>query len=121
MNAMKLFTLGDFFRARYDRPTEVMASVIMIFAFTILLAGNLVACGFLMERFAGIPYAAGVIIAVLLVLAYTIAGGLFSDAYTAVHPDHDHPGRHDRAADLGRRHASASSFPRAWGRSTSSS
>jgi SSS family solute:Na+ symporter len=38
----------------------------------------------LMERFAGVPYAAGVIIAVLLVLAYTIAGGLFSDAYTAV-------------------------------------
>jgi SSS family solute:Na+ symporter len=84
MNAMQLFTLGDFFRARYDRPTEVMASVLMIFAFTILLAGNLVACGFLMERFAGVPYAAGVVIAVLLVLAYTIAGGLFSDAYTAV-------------------------------------
>ena len=83
MNAMRLFTLGDFFRARYDRTTEVLASVLMIFAFTILLAGNLVACGFLMERFAGVPYAAGVVIAVALVLAYTIAGGLFSDAYTA--------------------------------------
>ncbi|HET9871133.1 MAG TPA: sodium:solute symporter family protein [Propionibacteriaceae bacterium] len=84
MNAMKLFTLGDYFRTRYDRKVEIVASVIMIFAFTILLAGNLVACGFLMERFAGIPYAAGVVVAVALVLAYTIAGGLFSDAYTAV-------------------------------------
>ena len=84
MNAMKLFTLGDFFRARYDRPTEVVASILMIVAFTILLAGNLVACGFLMERFAGVPYAAGVVIAVVLVLAYTIGGGLFSDAYAAV-------------------------------------
>ncbi|CAA9395277.1 MAG: sodium-solute symporter, putative [uncultured Propionibacteriaceae bacterium] len=83
MNAMKLFTLGDYFRARYDRKVEIIASVIMIFAFTILLAGNLVACGFLMERFAGIPYSAGVIIAVTLVLTYTIAGGLYSDAYTA--------------------------------------
>jgi SSS family solute:Na+ symporter len=55
----------------------------MVFSFTILLAGNLVACGFLLERFAGIPYAWGVILSVALVLSYTIAGGLFSDAYTA--------------------------------------
>jgi SSS family solute:Na+ symporter len=83
MNGMKLFTLGDFFRLRYNRPTEVSASILMVISFTILLAGNLVACGFLLERFAGIPYAWGVVLAVLLVLAYTVAGGLFSDAYTA--------------------------------------
>ena len=70
-------------RQRYGQVPEKVASVIMIFAFTILLAGNMVACGFLLERFAGIPYAFGVIIAVLLVLAYTVGGGLFSDAYTA--------------------------------------
>lgn len=84
MNAMKLFTLADFFRVRYGRTTEVVASALMIVAFTILLAGNLVACGYLLERFANIPYAWGVILSVALVLAYTIAGGLFSDAYTAV-------------------------------------
>ncbi|GAA2080570.1 sodium:solute symporter [Microbacterium hatanonis] len=83
MNAMKLFTLGDFFRLRYNRPTELAASALMVVSFTILLAGNLVACGFLLEHFANIPYAWGVILAVVLVLAYTIAGGLFSDAYTA--------------------------------------
>ncbi|MDQ4138037.1 MAG: sodium:solute symporter, partial [Actinomycetota bacterium] len=47
MSRMKLFTLADFFRIRYGRPTEVTASVIMIVSFTTLLAGNLVACGFL--------------------------------------------------------------------------
>ncbi|MDQ1129282.1 sodium:solute symporter family protein [Microbacterium sp. SORGH_AS_0888] len=83
MNGMRLFTLGDFFRLRYNRPVEVLASILMIVSFTFLLAGNLVACGFLLERFANIPYAWGVVIAVALVLAYTIAGGLFSDAYTA--------------------------------------
>lgn len=83
MNGMKLFTLGDFFRVRYNRPTEVAASVLMVVSFTILLAGNLVACGYLLEVFAGIPYAWGVVLAVALVLAYTVAGGLFSDAYTA--------------------------------------
>lgn len=83
LNSMKLFTLGDFFRLRYSRKTEILASIMMIFAFTILLAGNLVACGFLLEKFAHIPYSWGIILSVTLVLAYTIGGGLFSDAYTA--------------------------------------
>lgn len=83
LNRMRLFTLGDFFRLRYGRTSEVTASCIMIFAFTILLAGNLVACGYLMDRFANIPYAWGVILSVLLVVAYTVAGGLYSDAYTS--------------------------------------
>ncbi|MEV6304836.1 sodium:solute symporter family protein [Actinoplanes sp. NPDC051861] len=84
MNRMGLFTLGDFFARRYNRPVEVTASVLMIFAFTILLAGNLVAMGFLVEYFTGMSYTIGVVLAVCLVLAYTIGGGLFSDAYTAV-------------------------------------
>lgn len=84
MNRMGLFTLGDFFRRRYDRRVEVTASLLMIFAFTILLAGNLVAMGFLVEYFTPLSYAAGVVLAVLLVLAYTIGGGLYSDAYAAV-------------------------------------
>lgn len=84
MNRMGLFTLGDFFARRYNRRVEVVASALMVFAFTILLAGNLVAMGFLVEYFTGLPYAAGVVLAVVLVLAYTIGGGLFSDAYTAV-------------------------------------
>ncbi len=84
MNRMGLFTLGDFFARRYNRPVEVVASVLMIFAFTILLAGNLVAMGFLIERFTSLSYDAGVVLAVALVLAYTIGGGLYSDAYTSV-------------------------------------
>jgi len=83
MNKLKLYTLADFFRRRYGRPVEVGSSIVMIFAFIILLAGNLVATGFLLEKFAGVPYEWGVVITVLLVLAYTIGGGIFSDAYTA--------------------------------------
>ena len=83
MNRMKLFTLADFYRLRYGRGVEVASSVFMIFAFAILMAGNLVACGFLLERFLGLDYTVGVLIAVALVLVYTIGGGMFSDAYTA--------------------------------------
>ena len=83
MNRMGLFTLADFYRLRYGRGVEVASSVLMIFAFAVLMAGNLVACGFLLERFLGLDYTIGVIIAVVLVLVYTIGGGMFSDAYTA--------------------------------------
>lgn len=84
MNRMGLFTLGDFFRRRYNRRVEVVASVLMIFAYTILLAGNLVAMGFLVEYFTPMSYSVGIVLAVCLVLAYTVGGGLYSDAYTAV-------------------------------------
>jgi len=84
MNRMGLMTLADFFARRYTRRVEVGAGVLMVVAFTVLLAGNLVALGFLMDRFAGVPYELGVVVAIALILAYTVGGGLFSDVYTAV-------------------------------------
>jgi solute:Na+ symporter, SSS family len=83
MNSMKLLTIGDFYRRRYGRGVEVAASIMMIFSFCILLAGNLVAGGFLFERFLGTSYAFGVLLIVGVVLAYTATGGMYSDAYTA--------------------------------------
>ncbi len=83
MNRMRLLTLGDFYRRRYGRKVEVTSSILMIFAFCILLAGNLVAGGFLFERFLGTSYSLGVLLIVGVVLLYTLAGGMFSDAYTA--------------------------------------
>lgn len=83
MNAMKLLTIGDFFRRRYGRVVELVASIMMIFSFCILLAGNLVAGGFLFERFLGTSYAFGVLLIVGVVLLYTATGGMYSDAYTA--------------------------------------
>jgi solute:Na+ symporter, SSS family len=83
MNAMGLLSLPDFYRLKYGRSVEIVASVLMIVAFCVLLAGNLVAGGFLFERFLGTSYTVGVLLIVAVVLAYTITGGMFSDAYTA--------------------------------------
>jgi SSS family solute:Na+ symporter len=83
MNAMGLLSLPDFYRIKYGRGIEITSSVLMIFSFCILLAGNLVAGGFLFERFLGTNYTIGVLIIVAVVLTYTITGGMFSDAYTA--------------------------------------
>ena len=83
MNAMQLHTLPDFYRITYGRLVELLASVLMIFSFCILLAGNLVAGGLLFEAFLGTSYEVGILLIVGVVLAYTITGGMFSDAYTA--------------------------------------
>ncbi|MFI6294969.1 hypothetical protein ACIBEJ_25495 [Nonomuraea sp. NPDC050790] len=84
MNRMGLTTLPDFFRLRYGRATEMAAALLMIAAFAILVAGNLVAGGFLFEMFLGTPYVVGVLIIVAAVLVYTLAGGILSDAYSSI-------------------------------------
>lgn len=83
MHRMRLLTIGDFYRRRYGRAVELVASLLMIFSFCILLAGNLVAGGFLFEQFLGTSYTVGVLLIVAVVLTYTATGGMFSDAYTA--------------------------------------
>ncbi|SDX67710.1 sodium:solute symporter family protein [Halobellus clavatus] len=84
MNRMNLTTLPDFFRRKYGRVAEIVASLIMSVAYAFLLAGNLVAGGYLFQIFVGTSFQLGVFIIAGLVLAYTVAGGLFAVAYTDV-------------------------------------
>ncbi len=84
MNRMNLTTLPDFFRRKYGRAAEIVASLIMSIAYAFLLAGNLVAGGYLFQTFVGTSFQLGVFIIAGLVLAYTVAGGLFAVAYTDV-------------------------------------
>lgn len=84
MNRMGLTTFPDYFRLRFGRGVEKTASALLIVAFCILVAGNLVAGGYLFNYFAGIPYWVGVVAIALVVVAYTGAGGMIADAYTAI-------------------------------------
>lgn len=84
MNRMGLTTLPDYFRLRFGRGVELVSSVLLITAFCILVAGNLVAGGYLFNYFVGIPYWVGVIAIAIIVVAYTGAGGMIADAYTAI-------------------------------------
>jgi Na+/proline symporter len=56
----------------------------MIISFVILVAGNFAASGFILQTVLGIPFLLAIIIAALVVLTYTIAGGLFASAYTDI-------------------------------------
>lgn len=84
MRAADVVTLPEYFRNRFGRSTEAASSFLTIASFIILLAGNLVAVGFLLERFLGVSYAFGILLTVPLALLYTISGGMFASVYTGV-------------------------------------
>lgn len=82
LNRMGLMTLPDFFRRKYGQSVEVLSSLLMILGFCILLAGNLVAGGYLFSTFMGTSYGVGVALIAAIVFVYTVAGGLIAVAYT---------------------------------------
>lgn len=84
MHALEVSTLPEFFARRFGRRVEVAASVLTVGSFGMLLAGNLVACGFLMKTYLGVDYTLGLLIVLPVILAYTVAGGMFASANTGV-------------------------------------
>ena len=84
MNRMGLTSFPDYYRLRFGRQVEAVASLMLIVGFCLLVAGNLVAGGFLFHYFVGIPYWFGTVIIAALAVAYTGTGGLIADAYTAI-------------------------------------
>ena len=82
LNKMSMFTLPDFYFRRYGNGAEGISGILMIISFTILVAGNLAASGIILELVFGIDYIWGIVISALVIVAYTIAGGLFASAWT---------------------------------------
>lgn len=84
MNRMGLTSFPDYYHLRFGRPVEFAAALLLIVGFILLVAGNLVAGGFLFQHFTGMPYWMGAVIIAVLAVSYTGAGGLIADAYTAI-------------------------------------
>lgn len=77
-------TLGDYFRARYDRPSEVVLSLCIAFSYLGWIAAQFVALGLAFNVLSGgaIDTRTGIVIGSVAVLAYTMAGGMWSVALT---------------------------------------
>jgi SSS family solute:Na+ symporter len=82
LNKMSMITLPDYYFRRFGNGAEGLSGILMIISFLVLVAGNLAASGFILEVVFGIDYFWGITISALVVVAYTIAGGLFASAYT---------------------------------------
>ena len=82
LNQMNLMTLPEFFFRRYGKYTELLVSLLTIVSFTILIAGNLSAVAWVLSVVSGADYLPALVLATAVIVAYTIAGGLYSAIWT---------------------------------------
>ncbi|MDQ3874158.1 MAG: sodium:solute symporter, partial [Actinomycetota bacterium] len=84
LNRMSMLTLPDFYFRRYGNATEGLSGILMLISFVVLVAGNFAASGFILQTVFGVDFLVAIFIAASIVLVYTMAGGLFSSAYTDI-------------------------------------
>ncbi len=78
----KLLTLGDFFRVRYGRRTELVASACLAPPYVGYIAAQLVAMGLILQVVSGVTLVEGIIISAAVVTVYTFIGGMWAITIT---------------------------------------
>jgi Na+/proline symporter len=83
---MKLLTLGDFFRQRYNRPVEVVISAAIALSYLGWVSAQVVALGLVFNALSDglITQEEGILIGAAVVLLYTLFGGMWSVALTTL-------------------------------------
>jgi len=76
-----LRTVGDYLELRYGVGVRTTIAVLLWIGSAFILAGQLIAVSWILNVAAGVPKAAGCILAGVLVTVYFAAGGLLSSAY----------------------------------------
>jgi solute:Na+ symporter, SSS family len=82
LNRMNLLTLPEYFFRRYGRNTELLVSILTICCFTVLIAGNLSAVAWIVSVATGWSYTSSLCVSTAVIVAYTMAGGLYSAIWT---------------------------------------
>ena len=81
---MNLLTIGDFYRARYNRAVELATSICIVISYLGWVSAQITALGLVfsvLTNGALEPWQ-GMAIGTAIVLLYTLAGGMFSVAFT---------------------------------------
>jgi SSS family transporter len=81
---MDLLTIGDFYRKRYSKPVEVVTSVAITASYLGWTSAQLTALGLVISGLSGgaLGINAGIVIGGVIVLGYTLWGGMWSVALT---------------------------------------
>lgn len=79
---MGLLTLGDFFKVRYGRSTELVASVFLAPPYVGYIAAQLVAMGLILNAVCGLELWQGIAVSALVVTIYTFIGGMWAITIT---------------------------------------
>jgi SSS family solute:Na+ symporter len=80
--AMNLLTLGDFFKIRYGRQTELISSLFLAVPYIGYIAAQLVAMGLILTVVTGMVVWQGVVISAVVVTIYTYIGGMWAITIT---------------------------------------
>ncbi|MEJ7771329.1 MAG: sodium/solute symporter [Geodermatophilaceae bacterium] len=76
-------SLPDFFEARYySKLARVLSAVVILVAFSIYISAQVIAGGLIGNALFGVPVRTGMIVFMLIVLAYTAVGGMVAVVYT---------------------------------------
>jgi SSS family transporter len=84
LRARAFVTVGDFYRQRYGRGVEIVAIVVMIPTSIIWGSAQLLALGQVITVMTDVNLEAALIVATIVVVAYTMMGGMFSDVWMDV-------------------------------------
>ena len=81
---MNLLTLGDFFRIRYNKQTEMILSLCIVISYLGWVAAQITALGLVFNvlSYDMITQTQGMLIGATVVLLYTLFGGMWSVAIT---------------------------------------
>jgi solute:Na+ symporter, SSS family len=81
---MGLLTIGDFYRARYNRAVELVTSVCVVISYLGWVSAQITALGLVFNVLTdgAVPPWQGMCIGVAIVVVYTLLGGMFSVAFT---------------------------------------
>src|ERR687896_1156494 len=81
---MNLLTIGDFYRQRYNRPVELIASICIALSYLGWVSAQITALGLVFNVLSdgAITREWGMIIGASVVLVYTLFGGMWSVAVT---------------------------------------
>jgi SSS family solute:Na+ symporter len=81
---MDLLTIGDFYRKRYNRPIEIVTSVVITLSYLGWTSAQMTALGLafsiLSDGAISLPW--GIVLGAVVVLGYTVWGGMWSVALT---------------------------------------
>ncbi|HKO67506.1 MAG TPA: sodium:solute symporter family protein [Burkholderiaceae bacterium] len=81
---MNLLTIGDFYRRRYGRGVEIFSSIVILISYLGWVAAQITALGLVFNLLSagGISIAWGMVLGTVIVLVYTLFGGMWSVALT---------------------------------------
>jgi SSS family transporter len=81
---MNLLTIGDFYRQRYGQGVEIFSAIVILISYLGWVAAQITALGLVFHLLSSgaISVAQGMVLGTLIVLVYTLFGGMWSVALT---------------------------------------